>query len=81
MALSLERKIEIDRRSLSSDHGDLKDIPRLVSPNGQVVPHIAGRNGSLSPTPAQSRAIAMFIEGKSTETIALEMGVKRTTAQ
>jgi hypothetical protein len=79
--LGKERGIEVDRRSLCSDHGEFKDImPRQTSPNGQVVPHIAGR-GSLSPSPAQTRTIAMFIEGKSTEQIAQEMGVKRATAQ
>ena len=66
---------------MCSDHGEFKDIiPRPTSPNGQVVPHIAGR-GSLSPSPAQTRTIAMFIEGKSTEQIAQEMGVKTATAQ
>lgn len=81
MAMGKEREIEVDRRRLCSDLGDIKGIsPRPTSPNGQVIPHIAGR-GSLSPSPAQARTIAMFIEGKSTEQIALEMGVKRSTAQ
>jgi hypothetical protein len=81
IALGKERRIEVNRRSLCSDHGEFEGIiPRPISPNGQVVPHIAGR-GSLSPTPAQTRTIAMFIEGRSVEAIALEMGVKRTTAQ
>jgi hypothetical protein len=81
IALGKERGIEVDRRSLCSDHGEFKDIiPRPISQNGQVIPHIAGR-GSLSPSPAQTRTIAMFIEGKSTEQIAQGMGIKRTTAQ
>jgi hypothetical protein len=81
IALGKERGIEVDRRSLCSDHGEFKDIvPRPISQNGQVLPHIAGR-GSLSPSPAQTRTIAMFIEGKNAEQIAQEMGVKRTTAQ
>jgi hypothetical protein len=81
IALGKGRGIEVDRRSLCSDHGEFKDIiPRPISPNGQVIPHIAGR-GSLSPSPAQTRTIGMFIEGKGTEQIAQEMGIKRTTAQ
>jgi len=81
IALGEERGIEVDRRSMCSDHGDFQDIiPRPISPNGQVTPHIAGR-GSLSPTPAQTRTIALFIEGKTVDAIAREMGVKRTTAQ
>jgi len=66
---------------MCSDHGDFQDIiPRPISPNGQVTPHIAGR-GPLSPTPAQIRTIALFLEGKTVDAIALEIGVKRTTAQ
>jgi hypothetical protein len=82
MAMGKEREIEIVRRGMCSDHGNFKDfIPPLVSSNGQVVPHIAGRDGSKSPTAAQSRTIAMFIEGKNTNEIASEMGVKQATAQ
>jgi len=80
IALGKEREIEVDRRSMCSDHGEFKNIPRPVSPNGEVVPHIAGR-GSLSPSPAQTRTIALFMEGKTVDAIALEMGVKRTTTQ
>ena len=79
IALGKERGIEVDRRNLCSDHGEFRDvIPRPISQNGEVTPHIAGR-GSLSPTPTQTRTIAMFIEGKSTKEIADEMGVKRGT--
>jgi hypothetical protein len=81
ISLGKKRGIEVDRRSLCSDHGEFQDIiPRQTSPNGQIVPHIAGR-GSLSPSPAQTRTIAMFIEGKNIEQIAQEMGIKRATAQ
>ena len=80
IALGKEREIEVDRRSMCSYHGEFKNIPRPVSPNGEVVPHIAGR-GSLSPSPAQTRTIALFMEGKTVDAIALEMGVKRTTTQ
>jgi len=83
MAMGQERSMAIDRKTLCSNHGDYQAIvPRPTSPTGQILPHIAGRgSGSLSPSPAQSRAIAIFIEGKSTEQIALEMGVKHATAQ
>jgi hypothetical protein len=34
-----------------------------------------------NPTPTQARTIALFLEGKNTEQIALEMNVKHPTAQ
>jgi len=81
IALGKEREIEVDRRSMCSDHGEFKNIiPRPISPNGEVVHHIAGR-GSLSPSPAQTRTISLFMEGKTVDAIALEMSVKRTTTQ
>jgi hypothetical protein len=83
MAMGKERFILVDRRSLCSDHGNFREsIPCPTSPNGANTPLMARRNStSLDPSPAQARTIALFIEGKTTEEVALEMGVKRTTAQ
>ena len=83
MAMGQERSITVDRRSLCSDHGDYQaHIPRPISPTGVRTPIMAKRNStSPDPSPTQARTIAMFMEGKSTEDIRLEMGIKRSSVQ
>ena len=83
MAMGKERSITVDRRSLCSDHGDYQaHIPRPTSPSGVRMPMMAKRNStSPDPSPSQARTIAMFMDGKSTEDIRLEMGIKRSSVQ